>query len=556
MTNSTISSDALSNAIEGGPVFDRMLVYSEEDWAHMSRAAGLFRAIKKLEPGSRVRSLATHEAAFLLNLNRSTIYRLLKKFEGEVVHLFPRQPGPSRGIKCLSSAREALVQTVLKSDYLTKQKITVAELERRIEKACERQGLKKVSRTAIQDRINRLDQHMVALRRGELLKAEDLTLRPGSYDVRAPMERWQIDHTPVDILIISAIDGEVIGRPYLTLIIDVATRMIAGYYISWDRPSARSVAAALLCAVGLKGPLLERLGLQGDWPICGLPIALHSDNAVEFAKSVPYRRGCENYDIRRELREIGKPRDGAHIERLIGTMMARCHFLPGTTFSNIRQREKYDSAAKATLTIDDLEKWLVEQILDYHERRHAGLGCSPRQAWEAMCRDQEIAPRWPKDFQQFYLSFLPSHRATIQRQGVQLLTLEYCGPVLQELRRHMNEKVELRYDPHDLSKVFVQDLKGLWVPVASRYPDCPRITLWEVQAEQRRRRLLELGPARGWMIITEIVRRRAARADASRLTKSERLARERASAATAVEGLAGQGVNNLTTWTRLMEGGK
>jgi len=46
MTNSMTSPDVLSNAIEGGPVFDRMLVYSEDDWAHMRVAAGLFRAIQ------------------------------------------------------------------------------------------------------------------------------------------------------------------------------------------------------------------------------------------------------------------------------------------------------------------------------------------------------------------------------------------------------------------------------------------------------------------------------------------------------------------------------
>lgn len=168
MTNSIISSDALSNAIEGGPVFDRMLIYSEEDWAHMRQAAGLFRGIQRLEPRSRARSLATERAAFILNMDRSTVYRLLKKFDGEIVHLFPRRPGPSQGIACLSNAREAAIQIVLHRDYLTKQKISVAELVRRIKKACDGKGLKPVSRKAVQARIDRLDQHMVAVRRGEL----------------------------------------------------------------------------------------------------------------------------------------------------------------------------------------------------------------------------------------------------------------------------------------------------------------------------------------------------------------------------------------------------
>ncbi len=138
MTNSNISLDALSSAIEGGPVFDRMLIYSEEDWAHMRQAAGLFRAIQRLEPRSRARSLATEQAAYILNMDRSTVYRLLKKFEGEIVQLFPRRPGPARGVACLSKAREAVVQTVLHRDYLTKQKIPVAELVRRIKRPAAR----------------------------------------------------------------------------------------------------------------------------------------------------------------------------------------------------------------------------------------------------------------------------------------------------------------------------------------------------------------------------------------------------------------------------------
>jgi putative transposase len=165
MTNSTISSDALSNAIEDGPVFDRMLIYSEEDWAQMRRAAKLFRAIQQLEARSRARSLATQQAAFALGLDRSTVYRLLKKFEGEIVHLFPRRPGPSKGVSCLSNAHEAAVQTVLHRDYLTKQKISVAQLVVRINEACDGKGLKPVSRKAVQARIDRLDQRMVAVTR-------------------------------------------------------------------------------------------------------------------------------------------------------------------------------------------------------------------------------------------------------------------------------------------------------------------------------------------------------------------------------------------------------
>lgn len=52
----------------------------------------------------------------------------------------------------------------------------------------------------------------------------------------------QIDHTPVDLMLVDNEHRKSIGRPYLTLAIDVYSRMITGYYLSLDPPSATSVA--------------------------------------------------------------------------------------------------------------------------------------------------------------------------------------------------------------------------------------------------------------------------------------------------------------------------
>jgi putative transposase len=55
----------------------------------------------------------------------------------------------------------------------------------------------------------------------------------------------QIDHTLADVMIVSASDRQPLERPWLTLAIDVATRMVAGFYKSLDPPSALSVALTL-----------------------------------------------------------------------------------------------------------------------------------------------------------------------------------------------------------------------------------------------------------------------------------------------------------------------
>ena len=51
---------------------------------------------------------------------------------------------------------------------------------------------------------------------------------------------------------------------------------------------------------------------------------------------------------------------GAHIERLLGTLLRGLHELPGATFSNPGERGNYDSQARAVMTLGELERWLTE----------------------------------------------------------------------------------------------------------------------------------------------------------------------------------------------------
>ena len=500
---------------------ERISSCSDAQWLELEARAKMLRAVAELPPRSRRRSIATQEAALLLGASLASTYRWLSRYDGQIEDLLPAPPGQPRGRLRLAAPVQAAIDHGIRKHHLSKQKFRLSETVRRIQADCNRLGLRPPSRKAIQARLDSLDQREVARYRGELLRAEKLSVRSGSYDVRSPMAVWQVDHTVMDVMVVSSIEGIVIGRPYLTLIVDVASRMIAGFYISLDPPSSRNVAAALLQAVSPKDEILKGLGILGNWPIHGLPDALHTDNASEFAKAAGYRRGCANYHIELVLRDVGKPRDGGHIERLIGTMMGRVHFLPGTTFSNPKQRERYRSEVEARLTIDELQHWFAQEVLDYHDRRHSMLGISPREAWETMCREQQIVPRMPRNMEHFYIGFLPSKNARIQRQGIQFKTLEYAGPELSELRRYGASSVEFRFDPNDLSAVFVQSRTGTWTPISIRHQARPSLTMWEVDAEIRRRKALSLGPARGNAIPNEILKRREQRVGVQATTRRE-----------------------------------
>jgi putative transposase len=131
---------------------------------------------------------------------------------------------------------------------------------------------------------------------------------------------FEPDPSPADVIVVEEHDRQPIGRPWLTLALDVASRAVLGFYVSLDAPSLVSVAMVLTHAVLPKANWLADRELDVPWPMAGIPDLLHLDNAPEFDSEL-LRRGAQEYGMEIEHRPIGKPHFGGHIERLIGTMI-------------------------------------------------------------------------------------------------------------------------------------------------------------------------------------------------------------------------------------------
>jgi putative transposase len=189
-----------------------------------------------------------------------------------------------------------------------------------------------------------------------------------------PLAVVQIDHTKLDIELVDDDTRKPIGRPWLTLAIDVYSRMVTGFYLSLDPPSAFSVGMCVAHSANRKEADLERLSVKGEWPIWGIMNLIHADNGKEF-RSKTIAKACDEYGIRIEWRPVKTPHYGGHIERLMGTVATEIHALPGTTFSNPKQRGEYDPAKQASMTYHELERWLTQFIVGvYHQRVHRGIG--------------------------------------------------------------------------------------------------------------------------------------------------------------------------------------
>nr|WP_234896622.1 transposase family protein [Sinorhizobium medicae] len=106
------------------------------------------------------------------------------------------------------------------------------------------------------------------------------------------MQVVQVDHTKADIFVVDEETRQPIGRPWLTLAMDVCSRMVTGFYLTMDAPSRLSTSLCLLHSVFDKSAWLREREITEAWPVAGLPETLHVDNGADF-RSRAFKRGCQ-----------------------------------------------------------------------------------------------------------------------------------------------------------------------------------------------------------------------------------------------------------------------
>lgn len=476
---------------ENAVVVERgVLTASDEAWELAVRQAAV---IGPLAAQSRIGSQLVDQAAAELEISRRQVYVLLRRWregDGVVSDLLPGRSQGGRGGSRLPAEVEAIVQRVRESRYLTRQRRSIAVVHREISRECVTQGLVPPSRGTVERRIGRLDPGRVVAAREGRDAARSLRSAGGTVpEVTELLAQVQVDHTPVDVIVVDERARMPIGRPYLTVAIDVAARCVVGLVVTLEAPSATSVGLVLAHAVTDKRAWLERLGVQASWPMNGKPAELYVDNAAEF-KSEALRRGCLQHGIELRYRPPGQPHYGGIIERLIGTLMKTVHELPGTTFSNTRQREGYDSDKTAALTLEELQRWLALAVAVYHGRVHETLGRTPTAVWTEKI-DVGPAPVTVTDETAFLIDFLPVIRRALSRSGFVVDRVHYYCDALRPwiARRDQLGRFVLRRDPRDISRIWVLDPdSNVYLEVPYRTVSRPPITAWEQQAATARLR--------------------------------------------------------------------
>jgi putative transposase len=438
----------------GLPIEDHEVLenVSEE---RLSEAGRRFDIISKLKG----RKLTMSNAAIQLGITKSHLYKLMKQHDEDVgvYSLLIHNRGRQMGTFLLSEQLEDVIKKAVGT--FQGKGCTYSQVYRELENLCVERNLKLPSRGTLRSRINMLlsNEELFRAKEGAEAARDKFGSYRGKFETLAPLELVQMDHTLVDVMLLSNDRLHVIGRPWLTIAIDIHTRVILGYYLSLHVPSALSVACTLTHAVFPKTDYLLRLGL-GDlvYPFFGIPKMLHMDNAAEFTAN-NLIHACNGVGIKHKLRPIGRKHFGGHVERLIGTLMiSKVHLLKGTTMSNAVARRGADSEKNATMTFQDFSVWFAREVNIYHSTIHSELKKSPKRAWEGYFKPTGMTP-FPTlvdDPLQFKLRFMPEESRTIQPEGVLLFGKLYWDPILKPFYGQKN--VQIKYDPFSMRQIWIK----------------------------------------------------------------------------------------------------
>jgi len=261
-------------------------------------------------------------------------------------------------------------------------------------------------------------------------------------------ERWEIDHTPLDIWARVGEGSEMRAVVlHLTAIIDVHSRGIVAAIVSARDPDAFTTALALRMGILPKA--------TDGWVARGKSELLVLDNGKDF-RSQQVAGFCRALGIEMLFCDPHEPDQKPHIERFFGTLTRELlSHLPGYKHGADRGSAWSQSRIEQLLTVTDVRaeilRWIHEE---YHARAHSATGRRPMELW----LDSAIRVDVP-DERELDVLLLYQQARRVSR-GVVRLTPPgadrgvYWGPSIAERNGH---QLTLRYNPDDLLSVYAYD---------------------------------------------------------------------------------------------------
>jgi len=299
----------------------------------------------------------------------------------------------------------------------------------------------------------------------------------------APLQRCEVDHTLLDLMVIDDDTGMPLGRPLLTACIDDFTRCVLGIAISFEPPSFLTVARCLKHAF-LPKTNLNKLykEIVNSWDAYGVCEEISVDQGQEF-----YSKGLEAACLSMGAEIHYSPRKTpwfkGKVERFLGTMnRAVAHVAPGTTFANIFEKGDYDPAVHAVVKFSTLKctahKWIADV---YHQKPHRTLKMPPAVMWRTNVDPEDIPV--PEDPAQLDALLGRRENRVLTHKGIELEGLFYNSHELRDLRKLKGERipVEICINDGDIGTIVVlyPEIERMFVVPAIKKEYAVGMSMWQ-----------------------------------------------------------------------------
>lgn len=469
--------------------------FSEEE---MKEAKRRFEIIKPIIKSHSRKEIEEHAES--VDVAFTTLYNWLRAYRDneKLSSLVPRRGRGGKGKSRLSKEQEVIVDAAIEEFYKSLKNPLVTQLKEEIDERCDTAGIKSPSLSTIRRRIDNLDRKEVVMSREGKKRAKSYKAYPDkNRDALYPMHILEMDHTLLDIVLVDDKYRLPLKRPWISVAIDDFSRMITGFYISFEAPGYFGTGQVLTMTMLQKNAVLEKYEIEAEWPVWGKPVILFTDNAKEFwGKGLD--KACDEYGISKMYRSIGKTELGGIVERVMREVNKRIHILDGTTNSSVKERGEYDSEREASITLSEFEQIVAIMILeDYHNRPHKGIGGkTPLQKYKegifgTSTQPPVGLPDTIDDVAKLKIDLLPFEERQVERYGVQVEKITYYGPVLNKWigsydpdDRKRRRRFTVRKNPHNVAIIYFYD------PMDHKYyeidaPSIPKeenITIWEWRA--------------------------------------------------------------------------
>ena len=323
---------------------------------------------------------------------------------------------------------------------------------------CEK--IKPLSYKGFYNRIKKLAPYDVKVARyGKYLADKEFNRVDGHYPATRVLEKVEIDHTPLDLILLDDELNIPLGRPYLTILIDQFSRSIIGFHLGFKDPSYASVSKALLNAIRPKDYISQRFpNIEKKWYCHGKMESLVVDNGAEFWSN-SLEQSCLELGINIQYNPVKMPWLKPLVERIFRTINSKLIVnIPGKTFSNIMEREGYDSKKDALMRFSTFNEILHTWIIDvYHYEANARKRLIPFLKWQEGLSQMPPLEYQEYDEQKLAIILGIMNKRKHRKGGITIHNLRYDSEELADYRRIYPSKTDvlIKTDPDDISFIYV-----------------------------------------------------------------------------------------------------